>query len=215
MFQVSFELRPAAAAPFELAGLTSEPCSLDGGRTQFDLGLVITEAESGLQGQLEYNSELFNPEQMAHLVGHFQVMLAGVAKSLDQRLSELPLLTSAEARQLLVEWNASQADCPQNTCIHELIEAHAARTPEAVALIYDDEQLTYAELNQRANALAHYLRGLGVGPEMPVGICLDRSPEAIISILAVLKAGGAYVPLDPVYPPEWLSFILEDTAPRS
>lgn len=211
VFQVLFELTSAAAAPLQLAGLQVQACELEGGRTQFDLGMVVTDSASGLQGQLEYNSELFSAGQMTRLVGHFETLLAAVARSLDQRLSELPLLTPSESRQLLVDWNASQADFPRESCIHELFEAHALRTPDAVALIADNEQLTYRELNARANALAHHLRSLGVRAEMPVGICLDRSPEAIVSILAVLKAGGAYVPLDPVYPPEWLSFILEDT----
>ena len=126
-------------------------------------------------------------------------------------MSELPLLTDGERRQLLVEWNDTAADYPRDQCIHQLFETQAARTPEAVAVVFEDRQLTYAELNARANQLAHYLRELGVGPEVLVGICVERSLEMVVGLLGILKAGGAYVPLDPDYPPERLAFLLQDT----
>ena len=128
-----------------------------------------------------------------------------------QRISQLPLLTEAERHQLLVEWNDTAVEYPRDRCIHQLFEAQVERSPEATALVYEDQQLTYGELNARANRLAHHLRSLGVGPEVLVGVCLERSLELVVGLLAILKAGGAYVPLDPSYPAERLAFMLQDT----
>ena len=127
-------------------------------------------------------------------------MLEGVVADADQRIGELPLLTASERHQLLVEWNDTATDYPQDRCIHQLFEEQAARTPDAVAVVFEDERLSYGELDARANQLAHHLRGCGVGPEVVVGLCLERSPEMVIGLLAILKAGGAYLPLDPAYP---------------
>ena len=128
-----------------------------------------------------------------------------------KRISQLPLLTEAERHQLLVEWNDTAVEYPRDRCIHQLFEAQVERSPEATALVYEDQQLTYGELNARANRLAHHLRSLGVGPEVLVGVCLERSLELVVGLLAILKAGGAYVPLDPSYPAERLAFMLQDT----
>src|SRR5262249_2812316 len=128
-------------------------------------------------------------------------------------LRSLDVLPENERRQVLIDWNATQALYPRDTCIHELFESQAGRTPEAIALAHRDRQLTYGELNARANRLAHFLRELGVGPDSRVALCLERELEMVVGLLAVLKAGGAYVPLDPSYPPERLGFILEDSAP--
>src|SRR5438067_13287329 len=128
----------------------------------------------------------------------------------EQRLAEVPLLTEAERRQLLVEWNDTQADYPADACIHDLFAAQAQQTPDAVAVICADKQLTYKELHERSNQLAHYLQGLGVGPETLVGVCIERSVEMVVGLLGILKAGGAYVPLDPAYPAERLAFMLQD-----
>lgn len=128
----------------------------------------------------------------------------------DRRVSEFPLLTESERHQLLVEWNKTQTVYPEDKSIHELFEAQVERTPEAVAVIFEGQQLTYGELNRRANQLAHHLRKLGVGPEVMVGIYMERSLDMLIGLLGVLKAGGAYVPLDPDYPEERLAFMLED-----
>ena len=142
--------------------------------------------------------------------GHFRTLLEGIVAAPETPINVLPLLTSAESHQLLVEWNDTAAEYPEGRCIHQLFEAQAARTPEAVAVIFEDRQLSYAELNVRANQLAHYLRSKGVGPDVLVGICLERSLELVISLLGILKAGGAYVPLDPGYPQERLAFMIED-----
>jgi surfactin family lipopeptide synthetase C len=143
-------------------------------------------------------------------VRHLQSVLQGIVADPDQRLLDLPLLTEAERHQLLVAWNDTQADCAKESCIHELFEAQVAQTPEAVAVVCGESQLSYRELNTRANQLAHYLGALGVGPEVRVGICLERSLELAVGLLGILKAGGAYVPLDPSYPRERLTFMLAD-----
>ena len=146
------------------------------------------------------------------MLGHLERVLEQVAADADVRLSQLELLGEAERALVLEEWNRTEAEYPADRCIHELFEAQAARTPGAVAVRFEEESLTYRELNERANRLAHYLRRRGVGPEVRVGICLERSLEMVVGILAVLKAGGAYVPLDPAYPAERLAFILADSA---
>src|SRR5262249_44183920 len=144
---------------------------------------------------------------MERLVEALEVEPARSARSLD-------VMPEAERRRLLVEWNASAAACPPQQCLHELFQAHAERTPEAIAVVQEDRQLSYGELNARANRLAHYLRELGVGPGTRVVLYLERSPEIVLALLAVLKAGGAYVPLDPGYPDERLRYMLRDSAPQ-
>ena len=128
-------------------------------------------------------------------------------------MDRLPLLGRCEREQLLVEWNATAAPYPHEQCIDELFEAQVARTPEAIAVVFEDERLSYGELDARANQLAHHLRGIGIGPEVVVGLCVERSLEMVVGLLAILKAGGAYVPLDPGYPVERLAFMLGDSAP--
>src|SRR5262249_9500888 len=142
---------------------------------------------------------------------HYQVLLEGMVSEPGRRVSELPLLTAAERHQLLVAWNATEADPPHDRCIHELFEAQVEKTPEAVAVVFEEQRLTYRQLNARANQLGHHLRSLGVGPEVLVGLCVERSLEMVVGLLGILKAGGAYVPLDPTYPEERLAFMLEDT----
>ncbi|MCX6047111.1 MAG: amino acid adenylation domain-containing protein [Chloroflexi bacterium] len=187
---------------------------------QEDIALELIEAEHSLFGHLKGNVALFAPATLARMVGHFQVLLEGIVANPDQPSSDLPLLTAAERRQLLVEWNNTAVapdptgDYPKDQCIHDLFEAQVARTPETVAVVFEDQQLTYRELNARANQLAHHLQSLGVGgtlgAETLVGICVERSIEMVVGLLGILKAGGAYVPLDPSYPAERLAFMLED-----
>ena len=141
---------------------------------------------------------------------HFKTLLEGVVADADQRIGALPLLTASERHRLLVEWNDTATDYPQDRCIHQLFAEQVARTPDATAVVFEDERLSYGELDARANRLAHHLRGCGVGPEVVVGLCLERSPEMVIGLLAILKAGGAYLPLDPDYPSQRLSFMLKD-----
>ncbi|MEC4891787.1 MAG: amino acid adenylation domain-containing protein [Oscillatoria sp. PMC 1051.18] len=209
LFQVMFTLRNAPQIE-EIPDLVLSPFKVDNQTAQFDLSLSIEMTERGLSASFEYNTDLFDAATIARMLGHFQNLLEGIVANPQASLSDLPLLTPAEQHQLLVEWNDTKTDYPLDRCIHQLFEAQVEQTPDAVAIVFGNEQLTYRELNQRANQLAHYLNKLGVKPEVLVGICVERSLEMIVGLLGILKAGGAYVPLDPAYPQERLSIILED-----
>ena len=137
-------------------------------------------------------------------------MLEGIVADPDARIGDLPLLSEAERHRVLVEWNDTAAEYPRDKCLHELFAEQAARVPDAVAVVYEESELSYGELEQRSNQLAHYLRGLGVGPEVMVGLCVERSLEMVVGLLGILKAGGAYLPLDPGYPADRLAYMLED-----
>jgi len=179
-------------------------------RTNYPLA-VLALPDSELLLQITYDRKRFDPPAITRMLGHFQSLLEEFVANPDKRLTTLSLLTEAERHQLLVEWNNTGTDYPKDQCVHQLFEAQAKRTPDAVAVVYEDEQLTYHELNHRANQLARYLQTQGVGPEILVGLCVERSLEMIIGLLGILKAGGAYVPLDPAYPTERLAFMLKDT----
>jgi amino acid adenylation domain-containing protein len=211
LFQIMFALQNAPAKSLRLRGLTVNPLQVERETATFDLSLLMIEEADFLKGTIEYNTDLFDGNTIDRMRCHFQTLLEGVTKNPDQRLSDLPILTEAEREQLLVEWNNGERDYPRDNCIHHFFEAQVERTPEAVAVVFEEEQLTYRELNARANQLAHYLGKLGVGPETLVGICLERSLETVIGILGVLKAGGAYLPLDPTYPKDGLVFMLQDS----
>jgi amino acid adenylation domain-containing protein len=209
LFQVMFVLQNAPMSALELSGLTLSFLESNSNSAKFDLTLYITETVDGLLGSLEYNTNLFEESSIQRMVVHLQMLLEGIVANSKQRLSELPLLTESEQHQLIVEWNNTEVEYPQQLCIHELFEAQVERTPNAVAVVFEEEQLTYQELNSRANQLAHHLQVLGVKPEVLVGICVERSLFMIIGLLAILKAGGAYVPIDPMYPPERIGLILQ------
>jgi non-ribosomal peptide synthetase component F/acyl carrier protein len=210
LFQVMFSLENAPMEPLALSSLTLDPWEIDAGIAKFDLSVSIEETERGLKGSLEYSTDLFDAATIARTIEHFQTLLEGIVAAPERRISELPLLSEAERHQLLVEWNDTWAEYPLKQCIHQLFEAQVERTPDAVAVVYKDEQLTYRELNSRANQLARYLQKLGVGPEVLVGICVERSLEMVVGLLGILKAGGAYVPLDPAYPQERVAFMLKN-----
>ena len=210
LFQVMVVLHNASLRTVELPGLTLSFVEGDSETAHFDLTLQIVDTEQGLTAALVYNTDLFEVGTIARMLGNFQTLLEAVVADPEQRLSDLPLLTEAERQQLLVEWNDTKTDCPQDLCIHQLFEAQVERTPDAIAVVFEAEQLTYGELNRRANQLAHHLRALGVGPEVLVALCLERSLEMVIGLLGILKAGGAFVPLDPAYPKERLAFMLKD-----
>ncbi|HET8851594.1 MAG TPA: amino acid adenylation domain-containing protein, partial [Ktedonobacteraceae bacterium] len=209
LFQVMFILENASPEALEVRGPTLHSIVGDSSRTQCDLTLYLQDNVQGLRGWVAYSTDLFDATTIARLVGHWQKLLEGVVADPEQPISELPLLTDAE-QQLLVEWDATVTAYPKENCIHQLFEAQVECTPDAVAAVYKDAQLTYRELNQRANQLAHYLQKLGVGPEVLVGICAERSLDMVVGLLGILKAGGAYVPLDPTYPSERLAFMLTD-----
>ncbi len=211
LFQVMFVLQNTPGQALELPDLKLNPMEVDNDTAKFDLTLSVVEGTEGLQGTFEYNTDLLDAVTVKRMVGHLRTLLEGTVANPEQRIEALPLLTEAERHQLLVEWNDTQANYPKDLCIHQLFEAQVERTPEAVAVVSEEQQLTYRELNTRANQLAHYLRKRGVGPDVLVGICVERSLEMVIGLLGILKAGGAYVPLDPAYPKERLVFMLEDT----
>ena len=213
LFQVMFVLQNAPMSALELPSLTLTPLEGDSHTAKFDLTLQMTETESGLIGNLEYNTDLFEDSSIQRMAVHLQMLLKGIVANPQQRLSELPLLLESEQHQLLREWNNTKVEYPLS-CIHELFEDQVEKTPLSVAVVFEDQQLTYRELNKRANQLAHHLRSLGVKPEVLVGICVERSLDMVIGLLAILKAGGAYVPLDPNYPKERLAYMLEDSQTR-
>jgi len=199
-----------AGRRLELGELLLESLALEQRVAPFDLLLLMAEAGGELVAAVEYNTDLFDAATIQRLLGHFQTLLEGIVADPDQRISTLPLLTEAERRQLLVEWNDTTTYYPKDRCVHQWFESQIERMLDAVAVAFEGEHLTYRELNRRANQLAHRLRKLGVGPEVLVGICMERSLEMVIGVLGILKAGGAYLPLDPAYPQERLAFMLED-----
>ena len=209
LVQVMLILQNAPTSKLELPGLTLTPFVSASRAAKLDLILSITEDVGVLRCALEYNTDLFKAATVERLAAHFRTLLEGIAADPRRRLSELPIMTDDERRRLR-EWNVTGADFERGYCIHELFEAQAAKTPDAPAVTYEDESLTYAELNRRANRLARRLQSMGVGPEVRVGICVGRGVEMIVGLLGILKAGGVYVPMDVDYPRERLSFMLED-----
>ena len=211
LIQILFVLQNTPAYPLQLTGLSVEPVELDTGTAKFDLSLSVTERPEGLHLRFEYSTDLFDAATIERLAGHYHTLLEGVVADPDQRLSLLPLLSDAERRQLLVTWNSTHADYPRDVCLHELVAAQAARTPDAIAVVFEDAALTYRALDRRANHLAGRLQRLGVGPEVVVGLYAERSIEMVVALLGILKAGGAYLPLDPGYPRERLAAMIEDS----
>ena len=210
LFQVMFVLQSAEILPVQLSGLITEHFRIDHVMANFDLTLDIVEREGQLVCLFESNADLFESETIERMMEHFQILLEGAVANPGQSISQMPLLSEAERRQLLVEWNDTRTDYPAHKSIQELFEEQVDDRPEAVALVNENQQISYHELNSRANRLAHYLRRRGIAPDTRVAICLERSPEMIVTLLAILKAGGAYVPLDPDYPQARLQLMLED-----
>jgi amino acid adenylation domain-containing protein len=178
-------------------------------RTHYPLTVLVI-PEPALVLRLSYQCPRFDSATITQMLGHLQILLEGIVADPGQRLADLPLLTQAEHQQLLVAWNNTHAAYPHDMCVHQMFEAQVERIPDTVAVVFEDQALTYRELNTRANRLAHHLRALGVGPEVLVGLCVERSLELMVGLLGILKAGGAYVPLDPTYPPARLAFMLAD-----
>ena len=214
LFQVMLVLQNAPAGALHIPGLEPEPLDVASGASKFDLTVTLLEDGAELAGVAEYNPDLFDAATIRRLTGHFEVLLRAAAGP-GGRLSELPLLTAPERRQLLTEWNSTAVLLTGDLVLHRHIEKQAARTPEAVAVESETGSLTYAELNAQANRLARHLRRLGVEPDTPVAISAERSPELVVGLLAILKAGGAYVPLDPSYPEERLAWMLADALSAS
>ena len=186
--------------------LTANPHSA----INFDLTFNITDTPEHLLLDCRYNTALFSSQTIQRWLGHFQTLLEGIAANPERKLSEFSLLSATERRQVLTDWNNTRAEYPRQKCLHHLFEEQAQRTPDAVAVTFDTEALTYRQLNQQADRVARQLRLLKVGPDVPVGLCLERSAEMIVGVLGILKAGGAYLPLDPAYPKERLALMLDN-----
>lgn len=210
LFQVMIVVQNAPKRRSQIVGLEWIPIAVKKRAPKFDLTLTLTEQEGKIGGQLEYDSYLFGRETIKRIIKHYERLLEAVVERPEERITRLPLLTVREQHQLLTEWNDTWSDHPVERCLSELFEEQAGRTPDAVAVICENEKITYRELNARANQMAHYLAASGVGPEVLVGTCLDRSVEFLIAMLGILKTGGAYLPLDPSYPRERLLFMLEN-----
>jgi amino acid adenylation domain-containing protein len=210
LFQVMFVFQNTPTENLALTNLSITPFATEHVTAKFDLTLSMTETAQGLSGTFEYNTDLFNADTITRLVGHFKTLLASIVTNPAQSVAELPLLTEKEKHQLLVEWNNTAVAYPQEQCLHQLFEGQVEQSPDSIAVVFEDKQLTYQELNIKANQLAHHLQALGVKPEVLVGICVERSVEMVIGLLGILKAGGAYLPLDPAYPMTRLVFMLED-----
>jgi amino acid adenylation domain-containing protein len=211
LFDVMFVLQKASPQVLEIPGLALIPLEVDNGTAKFDLTLDLQEIAEGMKGRLEYSTDLFDADTISRMIDNLQTLLVGIIANPAQCLSDLPILSPAEQHRLLVEWNSFQPNALSNICIHHLFEAQVEKTPDDIAIVYNNQQFTYQQLNHSVNQLAHYLQQLGIQPEVLVGICLERSIELIVALLAILKAGGAYVPLDPNYPPERIAFMLEDS----
>ncbi|HEU4562742.1 MAG TPA: amino acid adenylation domain-containing protein, partial [Longimicrobium sp.] len=215
LFQVMFVLQEAersagAAGSLELRRMGAG----SSGTSKFDLTLSMVRQAEGLTASLEYNTDLFERGTIQRMLGHLRRVLEEVAADAEVRLSELDLLGEGERALVLEAWNATEVEYPRDRCIHQLFESRADHTPNAVAVVFDGGELTYRELDERANRLAWHLAGMGVGPDARVGLCLERDPEMMVAVLGILKAGAAYVPLDPAYPAERLAYMLEDSAAR-
>jgi len=207
LVQTFFNFQADSTQAAQVPGLTME--DIGSGTAKFDLTLNLEEHGAVVSGHLEYSTDLFEAETIGRLLGHYLVLLNGIVAHPEQPISALPLLNERERHQLIEEWNATEAHYP-NRCIHQLFEEQVQVRPEALAVRFEQEQLTYRELNQRANQLAHHLQKLGVGPEALVGVCMERSLEVVIALLGILKAGGACVPMDSSYPKERLAYMLND-----
>lgn len=211
LIQVMFLFQDAPGMTVELPGLCLTLQEYSNSTAKFDLVFEIVEGiEGDLKGNIEYSADLFEAEMIGRMADHFQMLLQGIVADPEQHVSKLPILTDKERHQLLVEWNNTRTESTSEYTVHRLFETQVERTPDAVAVGFEEEFLTYRELNGRANQLAHHLRHNGVGPETLVGICVERSLDMVVGLLGILKAGGAYVPLDPAFPPERLAFMLED-----
>ena len=213
VFQVMFTLQNAPWPDVKFGGLTLSVIPLDTATSKFDLSFTAREESHGLALSVEYYSDLFEAATMERMVGHFQQLLRGIVAEPDCPVARLPLLGDDEQRQLLVQWNETAGEFDGGQGLQQLFETHAERSPDATAVVGDDRRWTYGELHRRANQLARYLQRQGVGPEVRVGLCLERSPELVWAVLGVLKAGGAYVPLDVAYTQdaaERTRFVLED-----
>ena len=208
VFQALFALEESQLSP--PLRQTSDPAA-DARVIGVDLALQLRDEPEGLAAHFTYSTDLFDAATIARMGGHFQKLLEGVIVNQDEQIAKLPVLTDAERHQLLVEWNSTEMEYARDRCLHQLFEAQAVRTPDAIAVVFGKESLTYGELDRRANQLARHLIRLGAKPDGLVGICLERSLEMVVGLFAILKAGSAYVPIDPAYPRDRIGYMLENS----
>lgn len=214
LFQVLFMLQTVATVtPGKIAesGLSLEPLGIGSGTAKFDLSFDLVETPSGIEGVMEYTTALFEAATIQRMLSHYATMLESIVTDAEQPIALLPLLTTSERQHMLRAWNDTRKPHPQQVCLHHLFEAQATLAPDRIALVFEEQQVTYRELNERANQLAHSLQSMGIGADAVVGLCLERSPALVVGVLGILKAGGAYTPLDPRYPTQRLSFLMADT----
>ena len=210
LFQVSFAVQDFPAVELTLPGVEATPKFVSTRTAKFDLSLTLERSGEGWTAATEHNTDLFDADRMQRMLGHWRIILESIAANPDQHVSEISCLTPAEQQQIVLDWNRTERDHPHDKCVHELFEEQAKRTPDAMAVEFEGNRMTYGKLDSRANRLAMHLRALGVGPDVLVGLCLERSLDLVAAMLGILKAGGAYVPLDPKYPKERIEFILQD-----
>ncbi len=210
MFQIWFALQNAPRLEFNLPGLELHLLDVHNGTSKFDLGLFTVEKPDGLHCMVEYSTDLFDRSTIVRFLDHFRMLLEGIAAAPDQAIAEIPILPAREREQVLVGWNEATLDASNVPSLHGFFEQQVRKTPHAIAVMSGTQRLTYRELNERANQIAHRLIRLGAGPELLVGVFLERTSDLLPAILGVLKSGSAYVPLDPMYPRERLSAILHD-----
>ncbi len=212
LFQAMLVLQNAPQSELALGGARLEPLSIESGTAKFDLTMDLAEMgrQAEMRGSIEYNTDLFEKASIGRMIEHFRTLLESVASASKRSIVEMPLMREAERRQLVIDWNDTATSYGGSGCVQELFEEQARKTPQMPAVQYEEQQLTYEDLNRRANRLAHHLRAQGVGRETLVGICVERSPAMLVGVLGILKAGAAYLPLDPSYPVERLRFMQED-----
>ncbi|BBD64384.1 amino acid adenylation domain-containing protein [Nostoc commune NIES-4072] len=211
LYEVMFVLQNTPTSVEQVSGLTLRTLDFDSGTAQLDIFLSMSESEEGLTGCLEYNTDIFDSTTITQFINNFETLLENIVANPEQHLSELSLLTPSEQEQLLFKFNQTRTDYPQNASLHKLFEQQVELTPDSLALISESEQLTYRQLNHRVNQLVHYLQKQGVKKDTLVALCLERSIDMVVGIIAILKTGGAYIPLDPSYPVERLNFMLSDS----
>jgi len=211
LFQALMILQNAGQVELELSGLELSGIDREDGLVRFDLSLMLTEGKDGIAGGLIYSRDIYEGETIRRMARHYERVVEEVVKDAERQIREIELMSESEREQIIVEFNRTQREYRKEQCLHELIEAQVERSRRQTAVVYEEEALTYGELNAHANQLARYLRKLGVGPEVLVGLFVERSIEMVVGLLGILKAGGAYVPLDPSYPLERLTFMLEDS----
>ncbi|MGI9309603.1 MAG: amino acid adenylation domain-containing protein, partial [Gammaproteobacteria bacterium] len=210
LFQVHFVLQHVDVNWEMFDGLSAEPVEFEFGTAKFDIMFFVFDTKDSISVRLEYNTDLFDAETIENMINHFEMLLAQVIAKPDIAVGKIPLLSESEEQQLLVEWNATARDYPSDLTLQGLFEKQVSLTPDAPALYFDGESLSYDELNARANQLAHGLIDLGIGTESLVGVCMERSIDMVVALYGILKAGGAYVPLDPEYPAKRLANMFED-----